>query len=151
MIRFDKRELSERNTVAHVTEVPVRFQDVDAAGIVFFARFFDYAHAAYEDFLAAAGHPLPAVLRAKEWAAPLRHAEADYLTPVRFGDHLTIELVAAHLEESEATLGFRVWRSKSDVKPAALVQTVHTFVTAESFERRSIPDDIRRKLSSVLL
>ena len=33
-----------------------RFQDVDAAGIVFFARIFDYFHDAYVAFFAAHGN-----------------------------------------------------------------------------------------------
>ena len=151
MFRFDKKQLGAAESVAHSTVLPVRFQDVDAAGIVFFARMFDYVHAAYEEFLAAAGHPLPSVLKDKRWAAPLRHAEADYLAPARFGDSLVVELVAAHLEESEISLGWRIRAESGSGKPTALLQTVHTFVSAENFQRTRVPDEIIRKLSSVEL
>src|SRR5690606_35065652 len=104
MYRFEKRLLGERKASAFSAEVAVKFQDVDAAGIVFFARFFDYVHGAYEGFLTASGSPLPDVLREKSWAAPLRHAEADYLRPARYGDILLVELVAAHSEPSELAL-----------------------------------------------
>lgn len=151
MIRFDKRVLGERENYAYVEDVPVRFQDVDAAGVVFFARFFDYVHAAYEGFLRDVGLPLPRVLREGTWAAPLRHAEADYLSPARFGDVLAIELVAAHLEESEMSLGWRVRCHGREKRPCAVVQTVHTFVQPSNFERISLPPEISLKLRSVEL
>ena len=34
---------------------PIRFQDVDAAGVLFFGRIYDYCHQAYEELWAAAG------------------------------------------------------------------------------------------------
>lgn len=151
MFRFEKRVLGERTVSAFRASVAVRFQEVDAAGIVFFARFFDYVHIAYEGFLAEAGLPLSEVLRAGKWAAPLRHAEADYLRPARFGDVLQIDLVAAHLEESEISLGWRVTSKGHEEKPCAIVQTVHTFVRPDDFKRISVPFEISQKLESVLL
>lgn len=151
MYRFDKRVLGERTTNAFSAEVAVRFQDVDAAGIVFFARFFDYVHGAYEGFLASAGLPLPQVLRDRSWAAPLRHAEADYLRPARFGDVLLIELVAAQSDESEVTLGWRIISKGQPEKPCAIIQTVHTFVRPDDFRRISVPSEISQKLQSVLI
>lgn len=149
MFRFEKRVLGERKTAAFAAEVAVRFQDVDAAGIVFFARFFDYVHEVYEGFLSSVGLPLPQVLRDKSWAAPLRHAEADYLRPAKFGDVLLVELVAAHSEESEIALGWRITLKGQSEKPCAIVQTVHTFVRPEDFQRIPVPVEISQKLTSV--
>lgn len=64
----------------------VRFQDVDAAGVVFFARYFDLVHDAYAAFLESRGHPLASMFATPAWILPLRHAEADYLRPLRLGD-----------------------------------------------------------------
>lgn len=151
MVRFEKRVIGERKVCAFGVDVAVRFQDVDAAGIVFFARFFDYVHIAYEGFLAEAGVPLPDVLRDRKWAAPLRHAEADYLRPAKFGDVLRVELVLADLEESEMSLGWRITLDDQAQKPCAIVQTVHTFVHPEDFHRIPMPPEISQKLESVLL
>lgn len=146
MHRFEKEDLKAAPPGTFRTQLPVRFQDVDAAGIVFFARIFDYVHAAYEEFLASVGHPLPTILAQGKWAAPLRHAEADYLAPSRFGDVLTIELVRAHVVETEIALG---WRLTSDAGPSprAVVQTVHAFVTLPRFERCAVPPDIVQALT----
>jgi len=147
--RFEKKSLILASEVATRTEVVVRFQDVDAAGIVFFARIFDYVHVAYEEFLSAVGHPLPKVLAERAWAAPLRHAEADYLEPCRFGDRLTVELVAAVVEESEISLGWRLSGPGAADRPKAVAQTVHTFVALPAFSRCPVPAEIAEKLAQL--
>lgn len=118
-----------------------RFQDVDAAGIVFYPRVLEYCHDAYVAFLAAHGHPLHQVLAERRWAAPLRHAEADYLRPIRFGDALEVLLVRARLEGSVLSLGYRLLPASGGA-PLALAQTVHVFVDPVHFKRLEPPADL---------
>jgi acyl-CoA thioesterase FadM len=84
--------------------------------------------------------------------APVRHAEADYLKPLRFGDRVEVALVAAHLETmpnpTEVTLGFRIAHTDGD--PAILCQTIHTFVERKTFSRTAVPDELRKALAPVL-
>jgi 1,4-dihydroxy-2-naphthoyl-CoA hydrolase len=148
MIRFDKKELAQDSPHYYFQDVEVRFQDVDAANVVFFSRFFDYVHGVYEGLLRELGSPLPQVLKEGIWAAPLRHVEADYLSPVRFGDSLRIALVGAHVEESELTLGWRLAQRRSPVgQVVAVVQTVHTFIDPVRRERTSIPPEFMKLLA----
>lgn len=131
-------------------ELRVRFQDVDAASIVFFARILDYCHDAYVAFLADAGCPLDASLRESRWMAPLVHAEADFIRPLRFGDRVLVRLVAARVRESRYTVGYRLERP-SDLADDALTsgqvageavavgQTVHVVVDPKSFARAPLP------------
>jgi|SRR5690348_17077664 1,4-dihydroxy-2-naphthoyl-CoA hydrolase len=146
---MDKKELSAAQ--AHVFEArcPVRFQHVDAAGVVFFARYFEYVHEAYEGFLSAAGTPLSRVLREQSWAAPLSHVEADYFRPLRLGDELHVQLVAAEVEGSKLALGWRlVIQPKPDTEHVvAVVQSVHTFVKMDDFSRTAIPEAILQAIA----
>jgi acyl-CoA thioesterase FadM len=100
----------------------------------------------YVEFLAEVGFPLHESL-AGEWIAPIRHAESDYLRPLRFGDHVEIAMVAAHLgpaaPPSEVTIGYRL-TSLSDGEVAIVAQTVHTFLDRKSFRRTAIPDGLER-------
>jgi len=48
----------------------IRFQDIDAAGIIFYPRVLEMFHDTYAAFLAFAGAPLPEVLRSGTWLAP---------------------------------------------------------------------------------
>lgn len=145
---FERSELLQATGSAFEHALSVRFQDVDAAGVVFFARFFDYVHAAYEQFLAHAGHPLPEVLRDRTWVAPLVHAEADYLHPVGYGDHLTISLVGASSKGSVLTLGWRLQKQGAQ-SSVCVVQTVHCFLNAADFSRIEIPQAILAAVASV--
>lgn len=121
----------------------VRFQDVDAAGIIFFSRVLEHCHDGYLAFLAAHGCALPQVIKDGAWIAPLAHAEADYLRPLRFGDPLTVALVAARLGEGRVSLGYRVHGAGGDPGElgavAALAQTVHVFIDPATGRRAPIP------------
>lgn len=121
----------------------VRFQDVDAAGVVFYARVFDYFHDAYVSFLRAAGAPLEDALRSGAWAAPLRHAEADYRQPLRFGQAVTVTLVAADVGDSEYAIRYRI---DADGDVACEGSTTHVSVDPGTFRRRPIPDPLRAAL-----
>jgi YbgC/YbaW family acyl-CoA thioester hydrolase len=95
---FDKKELSAATSSVFDLKFIVRFQHVDAAGVVFFARFFEYVHEAYEGFLSQLGLPLSTVLREQKWIAPLKHVEADYFRALRLGEEVTVQLVAAEVQ-----------------------------------------------------
>jgi 1,4-dihydroxy-2-naphthoyl-CoA hydrolase len=127
----------------HSEERIVAFQDVDAAGIVFFARVFDYFHDAYVTFLRARGVPLEAALQDGSWVAPLRHAVADYRRPLRFGDPITVSLVRIDLEETEYRVVYRIETSDG---LACEGETVHVSVDPATFRRSAIPGGLRRAL-----
>jgi 1,4-dihydroxy-2-naphthoyl-CoA hydrolase len=145
MHRFERSVLRSSPSSSFEFRQTVRFQDVDAAGLLFFARYFDLVHDAYVVFLEKMGEPLARVLSERTWAAPLRHVECDYVAPLRFGDAVVVRLVTAHLEPTEIALGFRLETEGERV--VALAQTVHTFVDLGSFERRDVPERITSALS----
>jgi 1,4-dihydroxy-2-naphthoyl-CoA hydrolase len=146
MFRFERERLRERSEHAFAREMPIRFQDVDAAGIIFYPRVLELCHDVYVEFLASAGFPLPEALRGP-FITPIRHAEADYLRPLRFGDRVEVAIVAAHTgarsPTTEVTLGYRIANLNGN-EPAAVAQTVHTFVDRKTFERVSIPEALEQ-------
>jgi len=148
MHRFDREELKLSRPHAFVDRRAIRFQDIDAAGIIFYPRVLEMFHDAYAAFLAFAGCPLAEVLKSGTWLAPVRHAEADYFKPLRFGDEVTVEICRAHLAETEAALGYRVARSESG-EVCAVGQVVHTFVERASFKRTPVPELVRRALAPI--
>lgn len=148
MHRFTREDLKPRTPGAFAERRSVRFQDVDAAGIIFYPRLLEYFHDTYVSFLAASGAPLPQVLAERRWISPVRHAEADYFRPLRFGDEVEVALVRAHVEPTEVTVGYRVARIGSD-EVAAVGQVVHTFLDAASFTRTEIPSALRRAYAAL--
>jgi YbgC/YbaW family acyl-CoA thioester hydrolase len=124
----------------------VRFQDIDAAGIVFFPRLVEYLHDAYVAFLAARGCPLPPVLASGSWAAPIRHVEAEFLRPLRFGDSVEVALVGAAVRETEFTLGYRI---AAGGRAAAIGRTLHVTVDRTSFRRIPLPEALAEALRTL--
>ena len=146
-MRFDPNWLKELPPGAFSMQRDIRIQEVDATGIVYFARCFEFASDAFVSFCAAYGIALAEVLRDRQWGAPFRHAEADYFKPLRFGDCAQISIVGRHVETTEVTLGYRIARL-SDQSVAAVVQASQVFVDGTTFERRPIPSDVRGVLES---
>jgi 1,4-dihydroxy-2-naphthoyl-CoA hydrolase len=147
MHRFERDDLKLSRPHAFVDRRAIRFQDIDAAGIIFYPRVLDMFHDVYVAFLAFAGSPLPEVLKRGSWLAPVRHAEADYFKPLRFGDEISVEICRAHVAETEATLGYRIARAGGG-EVCAVGQVVHTFVDT-SFKRMPIPEGVRRALEHI--
>lgn len=149
MHRFERDTLRARPPTAFAEDRQIRFQDVDAAGIIFYPRLLEYCHDLLVGFYAANGAALTEVLREPTWLAPIRHAEVDYFKPLRFGDPVEVALVSAHLTASEATLGFRVARRAGSGEVCAVAQSVHTFVDARTFSRVAMPESLRVAFEAV--
>jgi 1,4-dihydroxy-2-naphthoyl-CoA hydrolase len=142
VFRFDPQSLKDRPTDSFALERDVRFHEVDAAGMVFFARVFEYVTDTFVAFCSAGGVHVDEVLRERRWGAPLRHVEADYVRPLFFGDRIEVALVAAHLQDTSVTLGYRIANS-ADGGVHATVQATHAFVDVDTFARRPVPDELR--------
>jgi 1,4-dihydroxy-2-naphthoyl-CoA hydrolase len=150
MHRFDREDLKPSRPGAFVDRRAIRFQDIDAAGIIFYPRVLEMFHDAYAAFLAFAGCPLREVLRADTWIAPVRHAEADYFKPLRYGDEVTVEICRAYVAETETTLGYRVARVEN-AEVCVVGQVVHTFVDRQTFKRVAMPEPVKRALLRIEL
>lgn len=143
---FAQADLLAPRPVAFQQQTLVRFQDVDAAGVVFFPTLLAYMHDAYVAFLKAYGCDLPRVLAQKEWAAPLKHAQADFLSPLRFGDAVDVALVLGVCGQTSIQLGFRLAVAG---EAAAVGQTVHVFVDPHGFRPIPVPAAIARAVQTL--
>jgi 1,4-dihydroxy-2-naphthoyl-CoA hydrolase len=144
---FTRTEIVDAPAVLFFQPRKVRFQEVDAAGTVFFPRIIEYFADTYIAMLDARGVDVARSLKKLEWAIPLAHVEADFLGPMRFGDHVVVEVVGARLAESSFTLAHRV-RSPDATKTLAYGQTVHVVVDGTSFRPTPIPEAIKLALAS---
>ncbi|MBN2197001.1 MAG: acyl-CoA thioesterase [Polyangiaceae bacterium] len=141
--RFDPATLRQRPEGCFAVEREVRLQDIDAVGIAFFPRVLEYFSDAFLAFLDHSGASFPEVLRERRWGAPIRHVEADYYQPLRYGDRIEIALVRSHLESTAVTIGYRVSRVADGVVTGTGL-TFHVFVGLSSFERCAVPTGLAR-------
>ena len=87
----------------------VRFADCDAAGIVFFPRYFEMLNGVVEDWFAG---PLGASFRElhveRQVSVPTAAIEARFLLPSRLEDDLTFSLTVTRLGGASCTLRHRI-------------------------------------------
>ncbi len=127
----------------------VRFQDVDAAGIVFYPRFFEYFHDAYTQVLDEGGAPLARGVNEREWAAPLRRVTAEYFRPLRFGDVFEVAIVGVKIDGTDVCVGYRASKGGEVV---AVGTELHVFVDPKSFRRaRALPPHVRAAMAPLVL
>jgi 4-hydroxybenzoyl-CoA thioesterase len=121
---------------------PVRFADVDHAGIVYYPRFFHYFHMAFEE-LFRVRHGAAGVRRAARRdrvGFPAVHAEADYKAPLRFGDTAEVAVSVARLGATSITFRYRVRRDEVECAVGTVVCAV---VDLDAFAARPVPPAIR--------
>jgi len=125
---------------------PVRFQDVDAAGVLFFGRIYDYLHLAYEEFWVSAGVDRAYFFGGAPWVVPIAHSEADYKAPIRHGDIITVTLEVLKVGRASFELRYAVTGPGGAGDRRVLARTVHAFTTREAggkLKPTSIPEDLR--------
>jgi len=128
---------------------PIKFEEVDAAGIVFFGHYLGYAHQAMEHFFAGLEGGYPHLIVKRRVGLPAVKVNMSFSAPARYGEVLRIETSTAHLGNRSATLRYRMFREEGSV----LVATVeHTIVTTNLDEMAScpMPDDVRMILAANL-
>jgi YbgC/YbaW family acyl-CoA thioester hydrolase len=144
---FTHAALRTASTVHHRVHARVRFQDVDAAGTVFYPRYFDYLADASSALLAARGVDVPAVVNTRTWLAPLRHVEAEFYGPLRFGDPYVIDVVALHAGETSYGFGCRVSADDGSARVLATLFVVHVCIDPVSFRPAPLPEVLRAALA----
>lgn len=128
---------------------PIRFEEVDAAGIVFFARFLGFAHEAMEQFFGGLPSGYAFLILNRRVGLPAVKVNMSFHAPVKYGDVLRIETSTSHLGNRSATLRYRMIRERDGVLSA---EVEHTIVTTnlETLKSCVMPDDVRAILTEHL-
>lgn len=102
-------------------ELPVRFSDVDHAGIVYYPRFFHFFHVAFEELWRARLGPraYSELLDRERVGFPAVRAECAFTSPLRFGDTAEIEVTVARLGGKSITFHYRIYRAATPEQPRA--------------------------------
>lgn len=127
----------------HELRRPVHFQDVDAAGIVFFANFFVYAHDAMVSLFDTVPGGYAGFIVERRVGFPVVHVDADFKAPLRFGDVPFVRVTVPKVGDKSATLRFEI------VKDGATCAVVtHVVVMTDFHTMKGVPltEDVRALL-----
>lgn len=122
----------------------VALHDTDAAGVLFFAHLFRHAHDAYEAMMARIGWPVDELIRERQLALPLVHAEADYRCPMRHGDQVDVIIELKDLGERRFSLAYGF---SSDGREVATALSVHVAIDPRTGRSEALPKSLASALS----
>ena len=143
-------ELAGATASPFVFDRPVRFDEVDAARILFFARFFNYAHDAMEAFFGQLPGGYVRLINERKIGLPAVHVESDFISPLRYGDVARIEVNAVRVGRSSCAFRHTMSR-KDDGAQVAVVLHVCAAVELETMRAIPLPDDMRTLLTRYLV
>jgi 4-hydroxybenzoyl-CoA thioesterase len=127
------------------TSILVRFSDLDAAGIAYYPNLVNFLHEALEDFFAGhVGRTYPQVFEAG-LASPTVKVEMEFLSPVRYGDRVVIEVVVEHIGHSSVRIRYA---GSVEGRPVFLARNTMVIVDKATFRPTEIPTWLREKLET---
>jgi 4-hydroxybenzoyl-CoA thioesterase len=142
---------------------PIKFEEVDAANIVFFARFVTYAHEAMECFFGELDGGYAGLILGRRVGFPAVHVDIEFKAPARYGDVLAIETRVAKVGNRSAVLWYRMLHQGGgpDGEPSAgspspsgrlACELKHTIVTTDlrTLTSCDMPADVRALLTKHL-
>lgn len=125
---------------------PVRFDDVDAAGLVYYPRLLHYCHLGLEDFFTAVGPCSYAhLITVRRRGFPTVHLEADFRSPLRYGDmvRLTVTVEAVGQKSVRFLYALHVGAAAT---PAAVVKVVTVYMDLAAGTGIALDADVRAAL-----
>jgi 1,4-dihydroxy-2-naphthoyl-CoA hydrolase len=134
--------------MAFLYQRTVRFQDTDAAGVVYFANTLAMCHEAYEASLIAAGIEVRQFFKAGEddrgeaIAFPIVHAEADYLRPAFCGDRHEIRLIPTLQSDQSFEIQYIVYEADRPEQVISKALTRHLCINPTSRQRQPLPQEM---------
>jgi 4-hydroxybenzoyl-CoA thioesterase len=103
-----------QSTSAYQAQIPVRFADCDAAGIVFYPRYLEMFNGLVENwFRDELNFSFTEIVTNRGWGLPTVHLEVDFVAPSRFDETLSATLRVRSLGTTSVNLEILL-RGKDD-------------------------------------
>jgi len=134
---------------------PVRFADVDHAGIVYYPRFFHFFHAAFEELWRArlGSRAYVSLLDDDRVGFPAVAASCAFTAPLRFGDTVEVALTVAKLGGKSIVFRYAVDRA-ADAKVARVAcargEVTCAVVDLVRFTAIAVPERIHALLADLV-
>ena len=130
---------------------PVRFSDVDHAGIVYYPRFFHMFHLAFEELWRTrmGARAYSELLDREHVGFPAVKAECEFRAPLRFGEDAELQLTLSRLGATSITFHYRIFRTEPR-ELAADGSVVCAVVDLASFVAIPIPEKVSEMLRDLV-
>ena len=126
----------------------IRFQETDAAGVVFFTNVLAICHEAYEASLVASGIDLATFFSNPTAAFPIVYARVDFLRPGVCGDRQMIHLTPARLSPESFEITYDTFASADPDRLLSKAMTRHVCIHPTSRQRQPLSEQMETWLKS---
>jgi len=140
--------LIEGGNVIYKQQFYVGMDMVDAQGVVYFARYWDWYEHCFEGLLQEASGKTWGEIVASGMGIPYVHCEIDYKVPVRLSDVVEVDLVLARI--GARSLHFRGRFHNAEGTLVATAATIHTPVSSQ-VEKPEIPTWLSQAVTAEML
>ncbi len=149
LIRADARPLPEGEGNFSI-KVRVYYEDTDVGGVVYYANYLRYLERARTEWLRAAGYELDQIQRDLLAIFVVRRVEADYHSPAKLGDIVTVTCEPLKVGHSKLIVNQRV--SRAQVSPGAdelLFSATVTlaYIASDLSKPIAMPAEMRTRMS----
>ncbi len=126
---------------------PVRFEEVDAAGLLFFAVFAAYAHEAMAALFDDLDGGYPALIMQRRLGLPAVSMTSAFLSPLRYGDVAEITIQVGRLGNRSVQLDYE-FRRQSDRELCSTMTHTVVFTDLALVKSCDMPLDVRAILQA---
>lgn len=139
----------------YASEFPIRFNDIDAADIVYFPRLLHYCHCALEDFVTDRSTRSYRRYVQDGIVFPVVNVQGRFFQRVHYRDRLQVgvscEEIRTHAFRMRYDLAVVPSEGGGVPQPTARIVIAQAVTTREAFELCEVPADLRVALESVLI
>lgn len=131
-----------------VTQLDVRFGDVDPAGIAYYPRIFEFIHQATEALWDVhVGRRYFYLLSEEKLGFPLAHSEVEFKHPLNFGDRPIVKVTAFKVGKSSLGLRYKFFVDEVECVEARMTVVC---VDLDGLKPRALPAKYREKFEELL-
>jgi YbgC/YbaW family acyl-CoA thioester hydrolase len=131
-----------------VTQLDVRFGDVDPAGIAYYPRIFEFIHQATEALWDVhVGRRYFYLLSEEKLGFPLAHSEVEFKHPLNFGDRPIVKVTAFKVGKSSLGLRYKFFVDEVECVEARMTVVC---VDLDGLKPRALPTKYREKFEELL-
>ena len=131
----------------YALNMKVRLHDADAAGVLFFANYFKFAHDAYEQFMESIGFNFRDMINHSSYLLLIVNAESNYHKPMYAGDIIKVAVKTKKIGHTSYVLNYEI--SNGDGEITATCNTTHVAVDKKSNKPIALPEKLIVELKKI--
>ncbi|MBE2896328.1 tol-pal system-associated acyl-CoA thioesterase [Pasteurellaceae bacterium HPA106] len=124
----------------HHFDLRVYYEDTDAGGVVYHARYLHFFERARTEYLRQLGFSQQALLAERQLAFVVKRLEIDYRQPARLDDTLVVQSAVSEIKGASLVFKQSLWRSDNCLSQATVVVVA---VNLSKMKPMALPTEIR--------